>query len=92
MDNIFKALSDKNRRKIIELLKKKDMSVKELLTNFDITQASLSHHLDILKRANLVLDERRGQFIYYSLNLSVVEEAVSFFIDMFKGGRKAGER
>jgi DNA-binding transcriptional ArsR family regulator len=52
------------------------MSVTELLTHFPITQASLSHHLDILKRAHLVLDERRGQFIFYSLNMSVFEEAI----------------
>ncbi|MFZ5341263.1 MAG: metalloregulator ArsR/SmtB family transcription factor [Patescibacteria group bacterium] len=52
-------MSDKNRRKILELLKKKDMSVSELQKHFPITQASLSHHLDILKRANLVLDERK---------------------------------
>jgi len=92
MDNIFKALSDKNRRKIIELLRKKDMSVKQLLKHFDISQASLSHHLDILKRANLVIDERQGQFVFYSLNVSVAEEAINFFINMFKRGRKAGEK
>ncbi|MBU0648084.1 autorepressor SdpR family transcription factor, partial [Patescibacteria group bacterium] len=82
MDSVFKALSDKNRRKVLELLKKRDMSVKELLKYFQISQASLSHHLDILKRANLVIDERKGQFVYYSLNLSVVEEAINFFINM----------
>jgi DNA-binding transcriptional ArsR family regulator len=76
MDQIFKALGDKNRRKIVELLKEKDMSVGEILKSFDFTQASLSHHLDILKRANLILDERRGQFIFYSLNVSVFEEFV----------------
>ncbi|MFA4931129.1 MAG: autorepressor SdpR family transcription factor [Patescibacteria group bacterium] len=86
MDSLFKALSDGNRRKIIELLKKRDMSQKELQAHFKITQASLSHHLDVLKRANLVVDERRGQFVFYSLNLSVVEEAVNFFISMFKSG------
>ena len=59
MDSIYKALNDKNRRKILEILKDKDMSVNELLKNFDITQASLSHHLDILKRANLVIDEKK---------------------------------
>ena len=86
MDSVFKALSDKNRRKIIELLRKKDMSVKELQTYFDITQASMSHHLDILKRANLVIDQRRGQFVFYSLNISVAEEAINYFMEMF--GRK----
>ncbi|MDR1944586.1 MAG: metalloregulator ArsR/SmtB family transcription factor [Candidatus Peribacteria bacterium] len=59
MDSIFKALSDKNRRKILELLKQKDMSVSEILKHFEITQASLSHHLDTLKRANLVTDEKK---------------------------------
>jgi ArsR family transcriptional regulator, arsenate/arsenite/antimonite-responsive transcriptional repressor len=59
MDSVYKALGDKNRRKILEILKEKDMSVSELLEHFPITQASLSHHLDALKRANLVLDERR---------------------------------
>lgn len=80
MDSIFKALWDKNRRKIIELLKEKDMSVTDLLKNFSITQASLSHHLDILKRNNLVIDERRWQFIYYSLNLSVFEEFINWIL------------
>jgi DNA-binding transcriptional ArsR family regulator len=59
MDKIFKALSDKNRRKILALLKEKDRSVNEILQYFTITQASLSHHLDILKRAELVIDTRR---------------------------------
>lgn len=92
MDSVFKALSDKNRRKVLELLKKRDMSVKELLKYFQISQASLSHHLDILKRANLVIDERKGQFVYYSLNLSVVEEAINFFINMIKGRSKKNEK
>ena len=50
-DQIFKALSDANRREILRILREKEMSVSELLTHFSITQASLSHHLDILKRA-----------------------------------------
>ena len=84
MDQIYKAFGDKSRRKIIELLKEKDMSVWEILKNFDFTQASLSHHLDILKRANLVIDERRGQFIYYSLNISVFEEFVKWLFDFIR--------
>jgi len=59
MDTLFKILSDRNRRRIIQLLKQKEMTVTDLLTHFDITQASLSHHLNILKSADLVLDERR---------------------------------
>jgi DNA-binding transcriptional ArsR family regulator len=82
MDSIYKALSDKNRRKILSLLRTKDMTVTELLWFFSITQASLSHHLDALKRANLVIDEREGQFIRYSLNVSVFEEFVSSFFEL----------
>ncbi len=81
MDNIYKALWDKNRRKILEILKNWDLSVWELLKNFEITQASLSHHLDILKRANLVIDEKKWQFVYYSLNVSVFEEFVKWLLD-----------
>lgn len=84
MDNLFKALADANRRKIIQLLKKKDMSVSDLLGHFPFTQASLSHHLDILKRADLVLTERQGQFIIYSLNTSVFEDVASMFLNLFK--------
>jgi len=83
-DLVFKALSDPTRRKILELLKKNDMHVNEILTHFDISQASLSHHLDILKRANLVISERQGQFIYYSLNTSVFEEIIKTFINLLK--------
>jgi len=82
IDIIFKTLSDKNRRRIIQLLKQKEMTVSELLTHFDITQASLSHHLDILKRSNLVIDERRGQFVFYSLNQSVFEETVNLILNL----------
>jgi len=83
MDSLFKALADPNRRKIIQLLKKKDMSVTDMLEKFDFTQASLSHHLDILKRADLVTTERRGQFIIYSLNTSVFEETAAIFLNLF---------
>ncbi|MEI7563140.1 MAG: autorepressor SdpR family transcription factor [bacterium] len=82
MDAIFKTLSDKNRRKILQLLKEKEMTVSDLLTHFSISQASLSHHLDILKRVNLVLDERRGQFVFYSLNQPIFEETVNLILNM----------
>ncbi len=82
MDALFKILSDRNRRRIIQLLKQKEMTVTDLLTHFDITQASLSHHLTILKSADLVLDERRWQFIYYSLNQPVFEEKVHMILNL----------
>ena len=84
MDSIFKALSDKNRRKILEILKSKDMTVSEISEHFDFSGASLSHHLDILKRSRLVVSERKGQFIVYSLNTSVFEEVTRMLMNVFK--------
>jgi len=83
MDTVFKALADKNRRKILEILKEKDMTVQEIARHFQFTGATLSHHLSILKGANLVIAERQGQFILYSLNTSVFEETVKLFINIF---------
>jgi len=70
----FQALSDKNRQKILDVLKQREMSVSEILSNLNVTMPTLSHHLDILKRADLISSRREGQQIIYSLNLSVMEE------------------
>lgn len=84
LNTTFQALSDPTRRRILELLKKKDLSAGELGKNFDITLPSLSHHLNVLKQANLVTSQRQGQEIIYSLNLSVFEEAAELIIKFFK--------
>lgn len=84
MDAIFKTLSDKNRRKILELLKEKDMTAGEIGDHFSISGASLSHHLDMLKRANLLISQRKGQYILYSLNTSVFEEVLKIIISYFE--------
>jgi len=84
MDNLYKALADKTRRKILELLKESDMTVNEIGSYFHITGPSLSHHLDILKRARLVISEREGQFIRYSLNVSVFEDVVKNIINLLQ--------
>jgi DNA-binding transcriptional ArsR family regulator len=68
MDKIFKALADKNRRKIITLLKNTDLSVNQLLQNFEIGQATLSNHLSILKKAQLVNCKVLGKQRIYRLN------------------------
>lgn len=80
----LQALSDPTRRKILEMLKKKDMSAGEIGKNFDMTLPSLSHHLTVLKQADLVTSQRRGQEIIYSLNLSVFEEMAEKLIKFFK--------
>ncbi len=78
MKNVFKALGDPIRREILELLKERSMSAGEISDHFDITKPSLSHHLSILKTSGLVIDERKGQSIIYSLNMSVFEDVVSW--------------
>ena len=69
MDKIFKAMADINRRKILTLLKNKEMSVNELLENFEITQATLSNHLSILKKVKLVENRILGKQRIYRLNV-----------------------
>jgi DNA-binding transcriptional ArsR family regulator len=81
-NNVFKALSDVNRRKILQLLKERDMTAGEIADYFDISKPSISHHLNLLKQAQLVLDERQGQNIYYSLNTTVFQELLSFFLNL----------
>ena len=80
----FQALSDPNRQKVLDLLKKKEMAVSEIAAYLNITLPTLSHHLDILKRANLISSRRDGQRILYSLNLSVFEEVSEKIIKFFK--------
>ena len=70
----FHALAEPNRQKILDLLKKGEMTVTEIGSHLNITMATLSHHLDILKRSNLISGRREGQQIFYSLNFSVFEE------------------
>lgn len=81
-NSVFKALSDPTRRNILQLLKYKDLSAGEIADQFEISKPSISHHLNLLKQANLVLDERRGQNIYYSLNTTVFQEVLRFFLKM----------
>lgn len=77
----FKALADPTRRRIIMLLKKKDLTPGEIAEHFDMTKPSISHHLSMLKQADLVSDERKGQNIYYSLNTTVFQEVIGWFFD-----------
>ena len=78
----FKALSDPTRRKIIQMLKDKDMTAGDIADQFDITKPSISHHLNILKQAQLVIDQRKGQNIYYSLNTTVFQEVINWFFNV----------
>jgi DNA-binding transcriptional ArsR family regulator len=80
LNNIFMALSDPTRREIVQYLRKKDLTPSELLERIQVTQPTLSHHLDILKRADLIEGTREGQFIRYALNMTVFEMAIEFMM------------
>ncbi|WOO36270.1 autorepressor SdpR family transcription factor [Anaerocolumna sp. AGMB13020] len=84
MNNVFKALSDSTRRKILELLANRDMNAGEIADYFNISKPSISHHLTILKNADLISDERKGQNIVYSLNTTVFQDVVRWFFDITK--------
>ena len=72
----FKALSDPVRRDILEMLKKGRMSAGEIGSHFDMTGATISYHLSILKKAELITEKKEKNFIFYELNTSVVEEVM----------------
>lgn len=74
----FKALSDPTRREILTLLRDGPMAAGDVVAHFDSTGATISHHLSILRDAGLVDASKRGKFIYYELNLSVLEEVMAW--------------
>lgn len=84
LSELFKAFSDPTRREIMDLLKQKDQTPSEILEKIEVSQPTLSHHLDILKRANLITGEREGQFIKYSLNMSVFQMAIEYMTKFIK--------
>lgn len=84
MNKLFKALNDQTRRDILELLKKDDMTAGDIAEHFNISKPSISHHLDILKQAELVEADKQGQFIYYSLNTTVVDEILKWVMQLQK--------
>ncbi len=88
MNDAFKALSDPTRRRILELLSDRDMTAGEIAACFEISKPSVSHHLNTLKTAGFVLDERSGQNIVYSLNMTVFQDLMKWFFDFSNGGNK----
>lgn len=78
MRDVWDALVDPTRREILKLLKKRDLSAGEIFNFFDITKPSLSHHLSILKQAELVTYKKNGQSIIYSLNTKALNEISDF--------------
>lgn len=85
LQDTLKALSDPTRRNILELLKKGPLSAGEIGEYFEMTGATLSHHLSILKKAGLVDDSKKGTFVYYEINTSVMEDILTW-VSGFMGG------
>lgn len=97
-DEFFQALSNPYRREIIRMLRRESRTAGEIVEQFDIAQPSISRHLDVLKKAEIVTAERRGNQMIYSLNLSAVQEMMVYMTELFdlkyqekEGGGLAGE-
>ncbi len=80
MNTLFKALNDQTRRDILELLKDKDMTAGDIADKFEISKPSISHHLDLLRQAGLVVSVKEGQFIYYSISTTVMDEMLKWIM------------
>ena len=84
MNLLLKALSDPTRREILRMLRKRDMTAGDIADAFDMTKPSISHHLDMLKKANLVVSVKEGQFITYSLNTTELDELIQWIYKITK--------
>ena len=82
MNIAFKALDDPTRRKILELLRVKDMTAGEIANAFEISKPSISHHLDLLRQADMVVSIKEGQFLRYSLNTTVFDGIMKWMLDI----------
>jgi DNA-binding transcriptional ArsR family regulator len=80
----FKALNDKTRREILELLRKRDMTAGEIVDKFNISGPSISHHLDLLRQAGLIDSEKEGQFVKYTLNTTVLDDIMKWMVQFSK--------
>ena len=88
MNDVFKALSDPTRRQILHMLREKEMCAGDISEAFDISKPSMSHHLNNLTQSGLILREKKGQNVFYSLNTTVFQEVLQWFFDFKKRGDK----
>lgn len=79
---VFKALNDSTRRKILDLLKDKDLNAGDIAMHFDISKPSISHHLDLLKQADLVTATKNGQFVEYAINTTVMDNLIAWMMQL----------
>ena len=84
----FKALSDKTRREILTLLKDEGrLSAGDIASHFNMTQATVSHHLSILTSAGLIVDDKQGKYIYYEINTTVMQDMIAWIMSLIGGNR-----
>ena len=88
MNEVFQALSDPTRREILRLLRERDMTAGEIADNFPLAASTLSGHFNVLKAAGLIVSEKVGTRVVYSLNLSVVEETLGAVMELLDVGRQ----
>lgn len=82
--DLFKAINDATRREILDMLKDKDLTAGEIYEAFSISRPSISHHLDLLKRADLVFREKKGQYVVYSLNTTILDDLLQWILTLKK--------
>ena len=82
LQQTLKALGDPIRRNILDMLKKGRLSAGEIASCFEVTDASISRHLSVLKEADLIRDTREGKYIYYEINTSVLEETILWIANL----------
>jgi DNA-binding transcriptional ArsR family regulator len=92
INEVFKALADPTRRKILQLLRAGELSAGELADHCDMTKPSVSHHFTVLKNADLITARRDGQNIYYALNTTAVEDLLAVLLGLFDRSRDGKER
>ena len=92
MSELFHALSDPTRREILRLLRAGDMTAGEIADHFPLAKSTLSGHFNVLKGAGLIVAERHGTSIVYSLNESALEEAVAFVLQLVDRGSRGEAR
>jgi DNA-binding transcriptional ArsR family regulator len=92
LNKVFSALSDETRRKILLLLRKGSLSAGEIAEHFAISKPSITFHLNLLREAALVYSRKQGQYVIYTLQVSVFEEAMMMFMNMFNKERENHDR
>ena len=83
----FKALQDETRRRILEMLRERDLTASEISNAFAMSAPSISYHLDLLRQAGLVSSRKQGQFVTYSLETTVLDESIGWILKLVKKGK-----